>query len=221
MIVQVSVALGKKSHGWGSGLFIFGIARLEKLYCHWGGRLERGEAGCVNMGKAFRETAPRTLQERWGWTPLRPPHDPPSSSSWWAGGRSADVGGRKGCFWSPPWASCLSLLLPPFPFLSHSGSPTPAQACLALLAKQLRAAAVAVCRAPQAALPPRRGWIGRITPIPQPLSSPQGHREGIPFMIADVLPFAKLWALAPGYSGDSMQHLQTGPFPPLTGNLPH
>lgn len=60
VIVQVSVAMGKEISWVGERFVLFLLIRVGEFpLCHWGGRLERGEAGCGQHGKeAFRETAP-------------------------------------------------------------------------------------------------------------------------------------------------------------------
>ena len=196
VIVQVSVVLGKEISWVGEWFVLFLLIRVGEFpLCYQGGRLWRGEVGCGQHWKeVFRETTPGPCR-RGGAEPLwDPPHDPPSSSSWWAGGEVSWRGWEKGSFWSPPWASCLFLLLPaPLPFLSHSGSPDPhpSSGLSGFAGQTAQGSGCGRSGAPQPALPPRRGWIGRITPIPQPLSSASGHREGIHFMIADVSPICQ------------------------------
>lgn len=63
-------------------------------------------------------------------------------------------------------------------------------------------------------MPPRKEWTGRITPTPQPLSSAAGHREGIPFMIAEASP------LCQPLSSGSTDTADTAGIPPASADWP-
>lgn len=124
------------------------------------------------------------------------------------------MGGRKGASGAlPGLLVSLSFSLPPFPSCLIQGplTPTPSSGLSGFAGQAAQGSGCGRSGAPQAALPPRRGWIGRITPIPQPLSSASGHREGIPFMIADVSPICQ--ALSSGST-------DTAGIPPASADWP-
>lgn len=213
----------KKSHGWGSGLFIFNITSWRVPSVPLGRQAGERERLDVSTWEKLQGTACGPLPGEVG---LNPSLNPWSYIFLFLVGRWRGqqlwVGER--VLLEPSLGFSASLLLPaPFPFLSFRvpWPPTPAQACLALLAKQLRAAAVAGLGLLRPPCPQERGMDRRITWVwPSPSVSLRS-REGIPFMIADVSPICQALSSGSTDTAEFRQHLQTGPFhaSPATSTL--